>query len=851
MHQGREDVLPQSKAPTPAFTLANNGDQALNNAPVWLGVPCPQGLYFLQPGIRILSDFGVMQSLAAKPCAFWPDGSVQWVKIVGTCSLQPGQQLHCYFTEAPRQDIPTHDIPVRPTQTHLHIVGTQHQQWQIERDCMLAWSCGVGASLSLHVNAEQDSVSLDNCYCEYSHISNATRPLVVEVVQRAELTLKTHKVLRLEAHSRVYLDSGDITLQLTVTNPAAANHPHGQWDLGDANSIDLQCIELLINAAHPHLLVQDKTFSSEQEAITLYQASSGKPQWQSPVHQDAMQQVTLPFQGYQVTQQGQLLCQGDHANPSVSVQPHGRKCYVTPEQFWQNFPGQVVVAPTHARISLLGADMAAPQELQPGEQKTRFIRLSSTPYHVQQQLHTRLHASWVQACKVFPFFEPAQLGSKLHNLIQQGENGENSFFTKRDRIDEYSWRHFGELYADHECALAPDVPLFVSHYNNQYDPIQGMLNQWLLTGKPRWFALADDLAKHVADIDVYHTQDDKPDYSGGLFWHTDHYVQAHTATHRTYSKHQPRGVYDGHAGGGGPGGQHCYTTGLLWHYWLTGYQPSKDALLSIADWITRYYEGDGTLLAVLMGLKNRHDPGLKNIISGRYPLDRGTGNYLQTLMDRYHLLQQQTDLDQCAQVIYNCISPDEDLKTRDFDNIEATWFYTVLLQAVCRFILLKERLQQNDATYAYAVTSLRHYARWMSRHEQNALDHADRLEFPNQTWTAQDLRKVCVLNFASRYLDEADAQAALNRAELILGRCEAWLSESDESNTTRVLCLMMQNAHYLGYRRAPQPMSIKREYPAHESLTRQTLASVVWKAMRGFSLRREVRQFKRRFGIKS
>jgi hypothetical protein len=270
-------------------------------------------------------------------------------------------------------------------------------------------------------------------------------------------------------------------------------------------------------------------------------------------------------------------------------------------------------------------------------------------------------------------------------------------------------------------------------------------------------------------------------------------------------------------------------------------------MLSIAEWITHYYEGDGTLLAVLMGLKNRHDPGLKNIIHGRYPLDRGTGNYLQTLMDRYRLLQQQADLDQCAHIIYNCISPDEDLKLRDFDNIEATWFYTVLLQAVCRFILLKEQLQQNDASYAYAVNSLRHYACWMSRHEQNALDHADRLEFPNQTWTAQDLRKVCVLNFASRYLDDADTQAALNRAELILGRCEAWLSESEESSSTRVLCLMMQNAHYLGYRRAPSPMSIKRAYPAHESLTHPTLGTVVWRTIRTFSWRLELQQFKRRF----
>ena len=839
--------MPTKTAPRPAFTLSNNGTSALNHAPVWLGVPCPQGEFFLQPGVRVLSDQSVMHGLGIQPLSFWPDGSLQWVYVVGTCSLQPQQQLHCHLASLPRQDIPRNDTPVRETSTHLHIQGTQHQQWQLAKSRMLAWSCGQAPTMSLAVNAQQQSFDVDNCVTDYRHISSATRPLVVEITQRTTLSLGDAKHLDIRAQSRVFLDSGDIDLQLSVRNPAPASHPNGQWDLGDINSISLQSIHLGIDVNQPRLQLNGETFTFVQHPVHLYQASSGKPQWQSPVHQDAEQQVTLPFKGYQVTEQDTVLAAGEQASPSIMLSQHERTCFVTPLQFWQHFPGQIAVFEKHAEISLLGADMAAPIELQPGEQKTRFLRISATPYDIQQQLDVRLHARWIQECKVFPFFEPAQLGSKLHNLIQRGENGAHSFFAKRDRIDEYGWRNFGELYADHECALAPDVTLFVSHYNNQYDPIQGMLSQWLLTGKPRWFELADDLAKHVADIDVYQTLEDKPDYSGGLFWHTDHYVQAHTATHRTYSKHQPRGVYEGHVGGGGPGGQHCYTTGLLWHYWLTGYTPSKDAMLSIADWITRYYEGDGTLLAVLMGLKNRHDPGLKNIISGRYPLDRGTGNYLQTLMDRYCLLQQQADLDQCAHIIYNCISPDEDLKRRNFDNIEATWFYTVLLQAVCRFILLKEQLQQNDATYAYAVNSLRHYARWMSRHEQNALEHADRLEFPNQTWTAQDLRKVCVLNFASRYLDEADAQAALNRAELILGRCEAWLSESNESNTTRVLCLMMQNAHYLGYRRAPQPMSIRREYTVHESLTRPTIAAVVWKAIREFSWRREVTQVRRRF----
>ena len=34
------------------------------------------------------------------------------------------------------------------------------------------------------------------------------------------------------------------------------------------------------------------------------------------------------------------------------------------------------------------------------------------------------------------------------------------------------------------------------------------------------------LARHVVDIDIYHTTNDKSAYNHGLFWHTEHYVDA-------------------------------------------------------------------------------------------------------------------------------------------------------------------------------------------------------------------------------------------------------------------------------------------------------------------------------------
>ena len=151
----------------------------------------------------------------------------------------------------------------------------------------------------------------------------------------------------------------------------------------------------------------------------------------------------------------------------------------------------------------------------------------------------------------------------------------DSFRGRREIIDEYGWRHFGEIYADHESVgPAAELEPLVSHYNNQYDAIGGFATRFLLTGDHRWWTLADELAAHVTNIDLYHTKDDRAAYNGGYFWHTQHYLPAHTATHRAYSKRATNW-------GGGPSNEHNYTSGLMLHYFLTGSESSRAAVLQL------------------------------------------------------------------------------------------------------------------------------------------------------------------------------------------------------------------------------------------------------------------------------
>src|SRR5690554_8097843 len=114
----------------------------------------------------------------------------------------------------------------------------------------------------------------------------------------------------------------------------------------------------------------------------------------------------------------------------------------------------------------------------------------------------------------------------------------------------------------------------------------------------------DDLARHVVDNDIYHTNEDRAGYNNGLFWHTDHYLDAHTSTHRTFSRHNDTSSTPGQTGGG-PGAEHCYSTGHLYHYWITGNHDSKATVIGLARWMQNTHEGEKGLLAELRSEERR------------------------------------------------------------------------------------------------------------------------------------------------------------------------------------------------------------------------------------------------------
>ena len=593
--------------------------------------------------------------------------------------------------------------------------------------------------------------------------------------------------------------------ELTLHNPRAARHVGGRWDLGDPGSLFFS--ELSLSLGFPDGGASAATIVAGEKAeplrihdpsrtFSIRQESSGGKCRLSPNHLAAGGRLACSAAGYRVEGGDKTLLQGERALPIVrcSIGEGGVGAFLP--RFWQEFPKAIEGGRGFLKLSFFPSGMPEPYELQGGERKTSSLWLDFDALEggldwMRAPLGAFTAPDDIRRSKVFPDLPPGGAGE---DLVDRFLHSPQRLLARREAIDEYGWRHFGELYADHEALYHQGEEPFVSHYNNQYDVLAGLYRKFLATGDARWGELAADLARHVLDIDIYHTDEDREEYNGGLFWHTDHYLSAGLATHRTFSAVH-LGVKDPRFFGGGPGAEHCYTSGLLMHYYLTGEPEFREAVLSLADWCYRSLAGPRLVLATLKK-SLRYLARLRQArgsLFPRYPLTRGTGNALTACLDAFQLSGDRGYLARAEELIRGALHPLDDIAARGLGNPEAAWSYTVLLGAVAKYLDKKSELQERDEAFALARGGLIAYADWMERHEFPYLQKTELLEYPNETWAAQELRKCVVLYHAARYAPPQKRPGYLEKARLLLAVAREDLERFATSSCTRPVALMLQN----------------------------------------------------------
>ena len=781
--------------------VRESANQARQGEPIRIGVPLPRGVLREPRGCSLADPAGRQVPAQFAAQSRWSDGSIRWLLLDACVDAAAGaeQTFTLNAASAGSQD---GGLVIDELTSHVRI-DTGRAVFEVPLgagETLTTVSCSGTVVLDargVRVYARGAGGAVVETRFTDTRIEEQG-PVRCSILRSGVLLRQGRELARLAVRLIFCRDSAALRLECQIWNPQAAVHVGGLWDLGDAGSIRFEDLSVELQPARAPAALEWQSApgawsSASPGPWALYQDSSGGPQWNSPNHIDAEGKSTVTFRGFRVLgENGAQLAAGERATPAVRLLADPVTITATVEKFWQNFPKALRWSDGVLGVGLFPRESAHGFELQGGEKKRHVVSLdfdarreSRAAMALHAPLQVLLESGWVASTQAVGHGAcalPAGEGGYARYLDSLLE-GPHAVTAKREIIDEYGWRNFGDLYADHEAVRHQGSEPFVSHYNNQYDFVYGAALQFLSSADARWHELMLDAARHLIDIDIYHVREDKPAFSGGMFWHTDHYQPAKTCTHRTYSRRNAQGPY-----GGGPSSEHNYTSGLLLYHYLSGDPEAKAAILELTDWVLRMDDGALTLWALF-------DPAPTGAATATVDPafqkpGRGAGNSINALMDAYALSGRREYLAKAEEFIQRCIHPRDDIGALGLLEPEFRWSYLVFLQVLAKYLDLKRQLGETDYAFHYARDALLHYATWMAQQEVPYKDVLDKVLLPTETWPAQDIRKSHVLYLAALHAPEAARAQLRSRAQFFFGRCLADLLTFPTAYLTRPQVLL-------------------------------------------------------------
>ena len=822
------------------------------NYPVTFGVPLPRGRVRDVPQLA-LSVGEQLASASGRATAHWPDGSIRWLLVDailprlhegccdGTLLLDAARAQESGAHVSARQ---THDQVVIELSDIPLVVKTDTSGLAVEVPGA-ASAIPIDVQLTLS-QVEQDTPKIQEVQLEQSGPVRAT------VVTRGEYELS-----RLRFTTRLSVFScGVLKCDFTLHNPRRAQHTDGLWDLGDSGSCFFR--DLSWHLPFGESFKPSVHWKPEPEAelklwdgspLKIVQRSSGGDSWNSRIHVNYKGEIPCRGPNYEI-KGAATNREGRRADPLVVADLNGSQISVAVPEFWQQFPSALEVSSKGVRVGLFPSEWEDLFELQGGESKTLTVMWQINtdcqgndlpPRFSSQSAVVVASPDWNRACGAAPFL-PGCADQKLDDLLDRAIHGNQSFFEKREVVDEYGWRNYGDVWADHEETYYDGPRPIISHYNNQFDIVYGAVLQLMRTSDFAWYDILDPLARHVVDIDIYHTIEDKPAYNNGMFWFTDHYRDAVTSTHRTYSRANRPG--DGRPYGGGPGSEHNFSTGLLYYYYLTGSQQAADDVVGLAEWVINMDDGAQDVLGVvddgatgrasMCGSLDYHGPG------------RGAANSINVLLDAWMLTHDDRYLDMTDRLIRRCIHPEDEISDHDLLNAEKRWSYTMFLTSLVKYLQIKLDWQMTDEMFDYARQSILHYAEWMSANERPYLDHPESLEYPTEAWAAQEFRKANALRMAALFTNDEAADRWFDKGNEFSDRAWQDLHSFDTCHFTRAIAVMMiEGTSDAYFRSTPRAVwhdkTVQRTFspatPFEPQRTRVTRRMKTLSGMAGYSIR--------------
>jgi len=336
-----------------------------------------------------------------------------------------------------------------------------------------------------------------------------------------------------------------------------------------------------------------------------------------------------------------------------------------------------------------------------------------------------------------------------------------SVITRWEQYDEYGWRDFGDLVADHEHVSFGSSwwsTNGISHYGNEYFATEGSAIHFARRGDVGLLESAIAQSRHMFDIHIYHTTDvsGDPAYAGGYFAHTTHGIPALRARHRVYPGEGdpdfipeldqglypgcPDDIWDIQYDSGGPGDPGHLNT-PYYYYFLTGDRECRDGIIATAEWAVR--RGPFT------GVRNR-----------------SSGNALFCLLYAYALTHDSTYYNHIMQTIAG----------NDYVGGSTNWSMSWHVDGLARFILWKRLNGELDADYDAAVTSAINYSNgYLSSFVPSA-----------SYWRYHDLDALTLL-YLSIPVDHPNRSALLTKADSEKPICESQIPTWIQAKNLSVL----------------------------------------------------------------
>ncbi len=775
------------------------------------GVPWPRGRLRDVASLALFDEKGPARRLQARPLDHWPDGSIRWTLLDSLLEIGgPGdaERYSIGVSEVASEPAVGASLALEAAEGGRYLTvrtGKAHFHLDLDRAGLFARLEVAGRTAIDPVGTgffAEDGQGRGYRVGWRGFAVEETGPVRVAVRLDGRFVSPGAEPL-LDVVARLHFTAGSATLrvELTLTNRRAAGHPGGRWGLGKAGSVYLRDVTArfaLPRSDAPAVarcsLERGLGLETRPAPIELYQDSSGGENWHSGNHANRFGEPSTRFRGYRLRSEGAEET-GLRATPLVSVARADAFVALAMREFWQNFPKVIEAKAEGLALGLFPRQSADPHELQGGEQKTHVFHVAFAPDEVSGEpfewcrspLVPHALPEWYAACEAVAHLTPRteDPNSGYLRLVDAAIEGPDRFEAKREGIDEYGWRNFGDQYADHEAAFHTGPEPLISHYNNQYDSVFGFGVHFMRSGDLRWLRLMDELARHVLDIDRYHTQEDKSAFNGGLFWHTDHYIDVGLANHR--------GHPDGPGvAGAGPSAGHLYSTGLLLYHFLTGNPMARHAVLELGRYVIDADDGSKTIFRFLARGETGH--ASESGVAYHGP-GRAAANSISVLLDAYRLGSDRRYVDKAEQLIRRCIHPRDDLRARELHEPVTRWFYTVFLQSLGKYIDFKVEHGELDQMYAYARAALLHYARWALQHEVPYLERPERLDVPDSSWGAQDMRKSEIFRLAARHVGGEERDRLASRSRFFFDSTVKTLEGMETRSLSRPLALLLSNGY--------------------------------------------------------